>query len=437
MRNGKSKKTRDVGPALAAMAPSQINPRAITSERLGALRRALDRFGDLSGFVFNRRTGRPISANQRLKVWQELGGELVVMERHAPDKRGTVARGHVLLDGERYIYREVDWPEPREKAALLAANNHAGEWQMAAVKKLLEEIEDDQLRGLTGFDTEELDKLLGKISADAAPQLDRAKELQKKWKVALGQLWQIGEHRLLCGDSLKQEDVVALLGKTFPALMVTDPPYGVDYDAKWRCKLDKFNRATGSFQNDHGVDWSPAYKLSGASVAYVWHAGRFGSEVEAGLKLSGFELVAQIIWSKPHFVLARGDYHWQHEPCWYAVKKGAPHHWQGARDQSTVWQIANALFQGKLAQAEDDKLKTGHGTQKPVECMARPIRNNSAKGDPVYDPFLGSGSTMVACENLKRKCRGIEISTEYCAVILQRMQDAFKLTGRLVHQART
>jgi DNA modification methylase len=197
--------------------------------------------------------------------------------------------------------------------------------------------------------------------------------------------------------------------------MVTDPPYGVEYDPEWRAKagINKNKGKMGVVQNDSIADWSPAWALFTGDVAYVWHAGKFASEVQESLTSSGFEVVAHIMWKKDRFALSRGDYHWQHEPCWYAVRKGANHQWAGARDQSTVWDIARADDSGH-----------GHGTQKPLDCMVRPIKNHTSH--VVYDPFLGSGTTMIACENLGRKCRGCEIDPGYVAVILQRYKDTFK-----------
>ena len=255
-------------------------------------------------------------------------------------------------------------------------------------------------------------------NADTEPQIDRAEELNKIWNVKPGDLWQIGEHRLLCGDSTKPEDVARLLGGATPVLMVTDPPYGVEYDANWRNEVDRANgkpygdRAIGKVQNDDVADWTPVWMLFSGDVAYVWHAGRRASEVQVSIESAGFSIRCQIVWAKQQFAISRGDYHWKHEPCWYAVRHGKTGHWAGDRSQTTLWQID-----------KPHKSETGHSTQKPLECMARPIRNHEAP--EVYDPFLGSGTTMVAAQNLNRKCYGVEISPGYCAVILQRMADAF------------
>lgn len=200
--------------------------------------------------------------------------------------------------------------------------------------------------------------------------------------------------------------------------MVTDPPYGVNYDADWRNHAARTspgmgNRAIGAgavgkVSNDDNSDWSQSWALSPSKVAYIWHAGKYASVVENSLLINDFEIRSQIIWNKNHFAISRGDYHWQHEPCWYAVKKGSKGNWAGDRKQTTVWEID-----------KPQKSETGHSTQKPVLCMGKPIGNHD--GD-VYDPFIGSGTTMVAAHQLNRKCYGMEIDPKYCQVIIDRMR---------------
>ena len=173
-----------------------------------------------------------------------------------------------------------------------------------------------------------------------------------------GDLWLLGRHRLLCGDSTVATDVERVLGGVEPHLMVTDPPYGVDYDPDWRNRAERAStgrpigaRATGRVENDGQSDWREAWALFPGEVAYVWHAGRHASAVQASIEAVGFEIRCQIVWAKPRFVISRGHYHWQHEPCWYAVRKGNAGHWSGDRSQTTLWQIAHS------------KSETGHGTQ--------------------------------------------------------------------------
>ncbi len=235
--------------------------------------------------------------------------------------------------------------------------------------------------------------------------------------IVLGDLFEIGDHRLLCGSSTEADAVAKLLNGKEPYLMVTDPPYGVVYDPTWRHKAGINNSGRqGKVQNDDRADWTEAWALSPARVAYVWHGGKHTSEVQGSLERADFEIRAQIIWNKQQMVFSRGDYHWKHEPCWYAVKKGNKGNWGGDRKQTTVWDIQSILQSSKSVKADEALF---HGTQKPVECMAKPIGNHD--GD-VYDPFLGSGTTMVAAHQLNRKCYGMEIDPKYCQVILDRMR---------------
>ena len=201
-------------------------------------------------------------------------------------------------------------------------------------------------------------------------------------------------------------------------LMVTDPPYGVEYDAGWRNEAmpakndpsrwrDGQGRATGKVANDDRADWHDAWVLFPGDVVYVWHAGNKAGEVADGIVRAGFDIRAQIIWAKNQLVIGRGHYHPKHEPCWYAVRKGATGHWVGDRTQTTLWEID-----------KPHKSESGHSTQKPVECMARPLNNH--EGD-VYDPFLGSGTTVVAAEQTGRTCYGMELEPKYVAVTLERL----------------
>ena len=226
-----------------------------------------------------------------------------------------------------------------------------------------------------------------------------------------GDLWVLGDHRVLCGDATSVDDVEKLMDGEVATLMVTDPPYGVEYDPEWRKEagVNKNDGKMGEVQNDDRADWSEAWSISPSVVAYVWHAGRYASVVQSSLEQCDFDIRNQIIWVKDRFALSRGHYHWQHEPCWYAVRKGNKSLWKGDRSQSTTWDI----------NARDDS-GHGHGTQKPLECMEKPIMHH--EGD-VYDPFLGSGTTLIAAEKQKRRCFGLEIDPKYVDVIVKRWED--------------
>jgi DNA modification methylase len=409
--------------------PYSKNPRQISEKRLARLRDTLERLGDLSGIVHNLTTDEIIGGHQRMRIF-EGASEIIISEEYSePDDQGTVGTGYILWKGKKYIYRQVRWNSKTAAEANIAANLGAGEWDW---DKIANEWDASDLKSW-GMDFDELRTWKHDLSGlsemlksseeepvDAEPQIDKAEELNKIWQVNTGDLWKIGEHRLLCGDSTKREDVERVMGGEIPILMVTDPPYGVDYDANWRNEMDRANGkpygafAVGLVTNDTRIDWTEAYSLFSGDICYVWHCGRSAKQVSQNIEDAGFDIIAQIIWVKNNIVIGRGDYHYKHEPCWYAVRKGKNHNWQGSRTEASVWEIDKPM-----------KSETGHSTQKPIECMAKPIENNTALGELVYDPFLGSGTTMVACQNLSRKCRGIEISPNYCAVVLQRMQDAF------------
>ena len=224
----------------------------------------------------------------------------------------------------------------------------------------------------------------------------------------------LGPHRIICGDSTDPKTVERLLDGAEPDLMVTDPPYGVNYDAAWRDKVNYApGRARGVSVNDDRCDWESAYSLFSGSVAYVWMGGLGLTTAAIGLESCGFNLRALIIWDKGHIVFGRGHYHWRHESCWYAVRKGAAANWKGDRKASTLWEIEH-----------NRKSETGHSAQKPVECMQRAIHNH--KGD-VYDPFVGSGTTVIAGEQEWRSVYAIEIEPAYVDVTVRRWED---FTGR-------
>ena len=264
---------------------------------------------------------------------------------------------------------------------------------------------------------------------DAAPELPAAAVSY------LGDLWICDGHRVLCGDATDGEQAARLLGDSVPPLMVTDPPYGVAYDPEWRERagLGKL-RQTGRVAQDDRCDWTEAYGRFPGDVAYVWHAGVRTVEVAQSLEQAQFEIRSKIIWGKQHFALSRGHYHWQHEPCWYAVRRGGQAHWCGDRGQSTLWQVANLNPFGGGAGSEP---VTGHSTQKPVELMRRAILNHLAAGEVVYDPFLGSGTTLIAAQLTERLCYGLEIDPRYVDVIVRRWQQVSGRDATLADDGRT
>ncbi len=262
-----------------------------------------------------------------------------------------------------------------------------------------------------GFNDKELARALsgdpsgGECDEDAIPEVGEAAVAQP------GDIWRLGAHRIACGDSTDAETVQRLLEGSRPNLMITDPPYGVEYDPEWRHRLGvNTSKRTGKVLNDERADWGQAWALFPGNIAYVWHGALHATTVADSLIQWGFAIRAQIIWAKTRLVIGRGDYHWQHEPCWYAVRKKG--FWTGDRKQTTLWSISG----------KDEDAQTVHGTQKPVECMRRPIVNNSATGDCIYEPFLGSGTTLIAAETIGRICLGIELNPAYVDVVIRRWQ---------------
>ena len=239
-----------------------------------------------------------------------------------------------------------------------------------------------------------------------------------------GDVWLLGRHRLACGDSTDAAVVGRALAGVRPHLMVTDPPYGVQYDPTWRNRAGLGStRRVGKVENDDRADWREAWALFPGEVAYVWHGALHAATVAGSLEACGFQIRAQIVWAKERLVLGRGHYHWQHEPAWYAVKGAG--HWSGDRKQTTLWQIP--------IPSKGQDTDTVHGTQKPVECMQRPMENNSSPGQAVYEPFSGSGTTLIAAEASGRACHAVELSPAYADVAVLRCQ-AFTGQGAVLEE---
>jgi DNA modification methylase len=348
------------------------------------------------------------------------------------DATGTIIAGHGRVLAARRAGLDqvpvIELPHlnDKERRAYILADNQLAElatWDDALLADELAELDAAGMDlGLIGFSTKELDALLKEPASTAAgggarEGEDDAPEAAGQAVTQPGDLWLMGGHRLLCGDSTKVDDVRRVLAGAVPLLMVTDPPYGVEYDPAWRTdpRMNKLishpvKGAVGKVTNDHRADWQEAWAKFPGAVAYVWHGALQSSNVAKSLVTCDFELRAQIIWNKSVLVISRGHYHWKHETCWYAVRKGVTADWAGDRKQSTVWDI------------EHRKSESGHGTQKPVECMRRPILNHTKPGATVYDPFLGSGTTIIAAETEGRSCYGLEILPAYCDVIVRRWQ---------------
>lgn len=384
--------------SISDLKPFEGNPKK-HGDDIPALVKSIEEYGWTNPILVQKGTNRIIAGHGRLLAAKEAGLEKVPV-----------------------IFLGLD---DKKAMAYTVADNKLAEksqWDFPALKDLLVSLDDGEFDlTLTGFDEAELKKLIDYEGKEGLTDDESVPAVPVDPITKPGDLWVLGEHRLLCGDSTVVTNVDRLLGGEIPFIMVTDPPYGVEYDPEWRegHDLGVGERSKGKVVNDDRVDWTDAYTLFPGSVAYIWFASVHASESSMNLKVSGFGVRAMIIWKKQHFALSQGHYHWQHEPCWYAVKKGHTVKWCGDRTQSTFWEISN-----NNAFGNKNREKTlGHGTQKPVECMARPIRNHGVKTDSVYDPFLGSGTTLIAAEKLGRRCFGLEIDPGYCDVIVKRWED--------------
>ena len=379
------------------------------------------RVTDLIPYARNARTHSEDQVAQIAASIREFGFTNPVL---VDGERGVIAGHGRLLAARKLGMEEVPTIElghltPAQKRALILADNRlalSAGWDEDLLRIELGEMQADGFDlSLTGFDLDEIASILIDAS-DGLTDPDQVPELPEHPVSRPGDLWQLGRHRLLCGDSTDPQAVERVLSGVRPHLMVTDPPYGVEYDPAWRNRAGiSGSRRTGTVENDHRADWREAWALFPGDVAYVWHGALHATTVADSLQACGFAIRAQIIWAKDRLVMGRGHYHWQHEPCWYAVRGTG--HWSGDRKQTTLWQIAH---RGQDAE-------TVHSTQKPVECMRRPIENNSSPGQSVYEPFSGSGTTIIAAEMTGRACHAIELSPAYVDVAVRRWQD---FTGR-------
>jgi DNA modification methylase len=390
---------------------------------------------------------------------REFGFKIPVLARSG----GEVVDGHLRLKAAKKLgITEVpvilcdEWTEAQVKAFRLMVNRSVGwaEWDEELLAQELTDLKGlDFDLSLTGFDDREIDDFLAEPDDGRA---DLVPPLPEHPATRLGDVWLLGNHRLFCGDCTQADVVAKLLGGAKPLLLVTDPPYGISLDTEWRDRAG-LNSAPGqkrtaaskaaaktspqypaapsymkhrteghtetTISGDTIADWSHAFELvPSLQVAYVWHASVHTVEVVNGLLRIGFLYPQQIIWNKGRPVLTRTHYLFAHEPAWYVRKKNAPWFGTVGSENSTVWEAKSPKFiMGGSKEVGDNK--QDHPTQKPVELMRKPILNHTRRGAVVYDPFLGSGTTLIAAEMSERACYGMEIDPKFADVIAQRWQE--------------
>lgn len=391
---------------LQTLIPYARNARTHSREQIQQICGSIKEFGFMNPVIVSE-DGGVICGHGRVMAAQRLGLKKVpcIVESHLTEAQ---RRAYILADNR------------------IALN--AG-WDSEMMQIELSELQEENFdMGMLGFSDNEVEYFMkGGAFADMTgnelggdgDEEEGEKEIEVDEEgeciTKPGDVWILGEHRLICGDSTKAEVVEKLFAGAIPNLMVTDPPYGMHYDPKTRKNREHSEGRSREVLNDDRADWYEAYALFPGNVAYVWH-GNLNTDVVFGdLKKCGFTLTSMIIWNKNIFAIGHSDYHWKHEPCVYATKGN--HNWQGGRDKNTVWDIP------MIRCVEKKEGSWGHSTQKPIECMQRPIENNSVMGEWVYDPFCGSGTTVIACERTKRKCLAVELSPQFCDAIVRRWEE--------------
>lgn len=439
--------------SVADLKPWEKNPRR--GHAVDAIASSIETFGYLAPIIVQKDTLRVLAGHGRLEALRKRGVDAVPV---------IIAD---LTDDQATLYTIAD--------------NKLGEistWDEELLSKLVKDLEFADLNlGITGFSEAELAELLQSTVLASPVDADEVLEPQAAAITAPGDLWQLGVHRLLCADSTQEQSYKELMGADAAALVFTDPPYGVDYKAK---KFDLI--ANDELKGDRLMGFlARAFVLASTwsrprAAFYIWHASSTREDFAWAMKAAGLIERQYLIWVKPSITLGHADYHWQHEPCFYAAKEGAAPEYFGDRTQGTVWQIGvrqggalrYQLGQGVLVSTGDRELyvmpaaprakkirrirlapghqaelateisggdcwfvgrdsSTEHPTQKPVELAQRAIENSSRPGDVVLDPFGGSGSTLLGAEVTGRRGRSLELSPQYCDVIVRRWQ---RLTGK-------
>ncbi len=370
--------------------PAKYNPRKALKpgdKEFEKLKASIQNFGYVELIVVNAANHNTvISGHQRLSVLKDMGeteAECVIVEMNEAD----------------------------EKALNIAMNKVNGEWDVEKLADLLDDLKEmDFDLGKTGFDPPEIETLFNKVHSKDVQEddFDVEEELSQPVFSQLGDLWCLGPHRVICGDSTGEEVYTRLMDGQKANLVLTDPPYNVDVE-----------ETAGKIMNDNMADEDfynfllSAYRCMHANLAddgsiYVWHADTEGLNFRKAFKDAGFYLSGCCIWKKNALVLGRSPYQWIHEPCLFGWKQTGRHQWYSDRKQVTVWEY------------DKPRSSKDHPTMKPVALMSYPLRNSTMTNGIVLDPFLGSGSTLIACCETDRVCRGIELDPKFVDVIVKR-----------------
>lgn len=382
---------------LSDLKPADYNPRIDLEsgmEEYEKLKQSILEFGFVDPPIFNKRTGNLVGGHQRVAVAKDLG----------------------LC--EEIEVSVVDLPLDKEKALNVALNKISGRWDDDKLALLLKELDADIL-DLSGFGEDEIQDVIEQYDMrldmeNEAIDDEFEIELPEKPKATLGDIYQLGNHRLMCGDSTNKEHIELLMDGDKANLLITDPPYNVNYEGKTEdsLKIQNDNKTSSEFYEflKSAFDSVADYLREGASF-YVWYASSEVVNFVSSLVDTNFLVKQELIWFKNSLVLGRQDYHWQHEPCLYGWKNDGSHMWYGDRKQTTILE-----FDKPLANKE-------HPTMKPIPLFDYQIKNSSKKGDKILDIFGGSGTTMIACEQNKRCAYLMELDPRYVDVIIDRWEE--------------
>lgn len=403
--------------------PAKYNPRVDLKPgdpEYEKLKRSIKEFGYVEPIVWNKRTGNVVGGHQRLKILKEEGYKKVKVS-------------------------VVDLSEAQEKALNIALNKISGDWDEEKLHQIFKELQEDVDIDieLTGFDMEEIDDIMANFDTTEVVEddFDLEAELEREEEpiTRKGDLWILGKHRLLCGDSTKLEDVTRLMDGKLADLLLTDPPYNVNYESESGMKIENDNLGDDDFYNLLIGSFTNMYEIAKEGTPiYIFHADTEAYNFRKAFMNAGFKLSQGLVWVKHSMTIGRQDYQWRHESILYGWKEGAAHRWYGQRNKDTVIESdidIESLSKKELVYLVEQLLESLpetvirfdrptkndlHPTMKPIGLLGYLIKNSSVEGDLIVDLFGGSGSTLIASEQMNRKCYTMDLDPKYCDAIIKR-----------------
>ncbi len=381
--------------SISKLNPAKYNPRKDLkpgNTEYEKLKRSMAEFGYVEPIIWNKRTGNIVGGHQRYKILKDMK----------------------YKEAECVI---VDLDDNREKALNVALNKISGEFDIPLLTDLLKDLSANDFDvSLTGFDENEISDLFSDADAKEGKDddCDVNKALEESAFVKQGDLWQIGKHRMLCGDATNSEDLNKLMGDKKANLIVTDPPYNVNFESASGLKIKNDKQTSEKFYDFllSAFKNISEHLAEGGSV-YIFHADTEGLNFRKAFIDAGFHLSGVCIWAKNSFVMGRSPYQWGHEPILYGWLKTGKHKWYAGRAESTIWHYDKPKKNGE------------HPTMKPIPLLCYPIKNSSAVNSIILDTFAGSGSTLMACQQMDRICYCMELDPKYASVIIRRYVDSY------------